>query len=94
MIEDLGVFFGPPFAEKVLVSGGGSFPVIVQAPFVGVGEVAAVESAAISLECKSADVSKFSVKHGTALTLNAEAYIVRGIEPDGTGVTVLRLEKP
>jgi hypothetical protein len=31
--------------------------------------------------------------HGTTLVIGATTYKVRGIEPDGTGVTLLRLEK-
>jgi hypothetical protein len=31
---------------------------------------------------------------GDTLTIDATAYIVRNIEPDGTGVTRLRLQAP
>jgi len=33
-----------------------------------------------------------SAAHGQALVIGAATYKVRGVEPDGTGVTVLRLE--
>lgn len=39
----------------------------------------------------TADVS--SVVHGTLVVINAVNYRVCGIEPDGHGVTVLRLER-
>lgn len=41
--------------------------------------------------CASADVA--SVVHGTAVTISAVNYKVVGVEPDGTGMTLLRLEK-
>lgn len=34
------------------------------------------------------------VAHGQAITINAIAYTIRGVEPDGTGLVLLRLEKP
>ncbi|MBK7592226.1 MAG: hypothetical protein IPI27_13395 [Betaproteobacteria bacterium] len=33
-----------------------------------------------------------SAAHGQTLVIGASTYKVRGVEPDGTGVTVLRLE--
>lgn len=41
--------------------------------------------------CVAADVS--TVVHGTALTVNSTEYAVVGVQPDGTGMTVLILEK-
>ena len=37
--------------------------------------------------------SASSAAHGQNLVIGATTYKVRGVEPDGTGVTVLRLEK-
>lgn len=34
-----------------------------------------------------------SAVHGQSLVIGATTYTVRGVEPDGTGVTVLRLEE-
>lgn len=34
-----------------------------------------------------------SVAHGQELVIGAKTYKVRGVEPDGTGVTLLRLEE-
>lgn len=42
--------------------------------------------------CATADVS--AAAHGQTLTIGSTAYTIRGVEPDGTGITVLRLEKP
>ena len=39
----------------------------------------------------SADVS--AVSSGTSITINAVAYTVTAIEPDGTGLTRLRLQE-
>lgn len=37
--------------------------------------------------------SASSAAHGQSLVIGATTYRVRGVEPDGTGVTLLRLEK-
>lgn len=50
-----------------------------------------VSGSAPVFTCATADVT--SVVEGTAITISAVGYTVRGIEPDGTGVTLLRLEK-
>ncbi len=34
-----------------------------------------------------------AVAHGQSLVIASTTYKVRGVEPDGTGVTLLRLEK-
>jgi hypothetical protein len=34
-----------------------------------------------------------SAAHGQALVIGSTTYKVRGVEPDGTGITMLRLEK-
>lgn len=41
--------------------------------------------------CRTADVS--TAAHGQTLVINAVTYKIRGVEPDGTGITLLRLEK-
>lgn len=50
-----------------------------------------VESSGPIYTLPSADAA--SAFHGTTLAIGATTYKVRGIEPDGTGITVLRLEK-
>lgn len=49
-----------------------------------------VGGASPQLLCASADVA--SVVEGAAVTINAISYTVAEIHPDGTGVTVLKLE--
>lgn len=42
------------------------------------------------LRCRTTDVSTAIV--GTAVVVNELSYLVRGVQPDGTGMTVLILE--
>jgi hypothetical protein len=87
--EDLSAFFGD-FSQSIRIQRGGTFRAILEAEYAPVGEVAEVDSAAYSLTCKSADLT--GVGHGTILEIECVEYVVRSVEPDGTGVTVLRLE--
>lgn len=41
--------------------------------------------------CKTADVS--AVAEGSLITINGSSYAVTDIQPDGTGVTMLMLER-
>jgi hypothetical protein len=91
MKEDLSAFFGD-FASEVRSSLGRTFSAILESEYAGVGEMPETDSAAYSLICKSADLSTANVGHGSVLTIECVEYVVRSVEPDGTGVTVLRLE--
>lgn len=57
----------------------------------GYGEIYGIDSAKPSFQCASSAVA--AVTRGTAVTVNAVSYTVAGIEPDGTGLTMLRLDK-
>lgn len=57
----------------------------------GYAEVQGIESEAPLLMCRTSDVA--SVAHGDAVTVNSTSYAVRGIQNDGTGVTILVLEE-
>jgi hypothetical protein len=48
-----------------------------------------VESSEPTLLARTADVS--SLAHGDTLTISAVNYTVRGIQPDGTGMTQIML---
>jgi hypothetical protein len=48
-----------------------------------------VESTEPTLLARTADVS--SLAHGDTLTISAVSYTVRGIQPDGTGMTQIML---
>ncbi len=41
--------------------------------------------------CRTADVA--SAAHGQTLAVGADTYKIVGVEPDGTGITLMRLEK-
>ena len=49
-----------------------------------------VEGAAPQFQCAAASVP--SVAHGQSLVIGARTFKIVGIEPDGTGVVILRLE--
>lgn len=49
------------------------------------------ESSMPRLTCRTSDVA--SAAHGQAVTVGASSFEVVGVEPDGTGVTVLMLER-
>jgi hypothetical protein len=48
-----------------------------------------VESSEPTLLARTADVS--SLAHGDTLTISSTSYTVRGIQPDGTGMTQIML---
>lgn len=54
--------------------------------------LAGVESSGPAFECAEADVP--AVAHGSTLTIDAVAYTVRGVQPDGHGWVRLKLEAP
>ncbi len=88
-LDDLAVLFRD-FGTTVQ-AGAGTFSAIYDAEFVGVGAESPVESIGPALTCRSSDVA--ALAHGATLTVGGASFVVRGIEPDGTGITVLRLER-
>jgi hypothetical protein len=50
-----------------------------------------IESTVPQVQVKSADVS--SATHGELMTINSVVYKIIGIQPDGTGMTLLLLSK-
>lgn len=50
-----------------------------------------VESLGPAATCKSSDVS--AAAHGDTLTVDSVTYYIKGIHPDGTGITLLILSK-
>lgn len=89
--EDLTVYFDPANGFAVNASlGGATVPVIFDAQ--GQSALAGfVETAGPQCIAKSQDVA--SVTQGSAITINAVAYTVTGVEPDGTVLTTLQLRK-
>lgn len=90
MREDLSVFLAD-FAETVTLTNGKTFKAVRSADFVEVGDSGAgVESSAPTFLARTADV--VGVAFGTVVELDNVQYVVRGVQPDGTGMTALRLE--
>jgi len=54
-------------------------------------EVHGIEGVRPVFTCDESDVS--SIAHGDALTIKTVSYKVAGVQPDGTGLTSLILEK-
>ena len=65
-----------------------AFDVVFDAPSAQAGFVADIGPQA---HCQTADVA--DVEWGSGITINGTAYTVTGIQPDGTGVTVLQLRE-
>ena len=54
-------------------------------------DIYSMDGLAPSMQCATSDVS--TAMRGTAVVVNSVSYTVAGIEPDGTGMTRLVLEK-
>jgi hypothetical protein len=88
--EDLSAFFDVSngFAVNATLAGGGVVPVIFDRAYVGLlGGM--VETSGPQAMAKTADVS--TVAQGSTLVILGTTYTVTGVEPDGTGITVLQL---
>ncbi len=75
------------FAEQATV-GGTVISAIFDAEY---GEALWVSGTSPAIWCKSSDVDEVEV--GDAVTVSGGSYAVAGIEPDGTGLTVLKLQR-
>jgi hypothetical protein len=86
--EDLDVFFDPTeFADDVTFKGGAIAGIFDDAYFEGQG----IQGSQPVFTCRSLDVS--SARRGDILIRSGVEYKVTSVEPDGTGVTLLKLEK-
>jgi hypothetical protein len=88
-VEDLSTFFDTTtgFAVSATVLGQ-TVPVIFDKAYFGaMGGL--VEST--GPQCLAQTSTVASVVQGTAIVINATTYTVTGVEPDGTGITVLQL---
>jgi len=54
------------------------------------GDEFGVQSTAPAFSCPSAKIPL--IAHGDTLTIDSKGYTVRGVQPDGTGMTVIILE--
>lgn len=93
MIEDLDDFLDPDeFAVVALWKGSGRVIGIFDNEYalLPLG-LPGVESNQPQFLCKAADVP--GVMHGQSLDVNDTAYIIRGVQPDGTGMVRLIIER-
>jgi hypothetical protein len=91
--EDLTAFFSTDdFAVSALYNGTTTINVILYTAYYeeNMGRVGFEGSAPVAL-ARTADVP--GVAHGVSLVIYGVTYSVVGVEPDGTGLTTLRLEK-
>jgi len=80
------------FGTVVTKADTSTFTGIFDAEFISIDPNATVgyEGSNPMLMARTADVD--DLVHGSALTISGASYEVVGIEPDGTGITVLQLE--
>lgn len=70
----------------------GSFVGVFGNEYVGIGDgVADVESSGPAVTCRTSDVDTLKILKGDRLTIDGDYYTVIGHQPDGTGITVLRV---
>jgi hypothetical protein len=89
--EDLSAFFDTAngFAQNATLLGGAVMPVIFDNAYQG-SMGGFVESTGPQCVAKTADVA--ALVQGSTITVNAIAYKVAIVQPDGTGLTTLQLE--
>ena len=66
---------------------------VLEREYLGVGDDAPVDSNAPRLTVRTAEAQRAGIGHGAVLTIEGETYVVRGVQPDGTGMTVCVLEE-
>lgn len=88
--EDLTVFFNEDdFAVAATLQGVAVSGIFDEDYVEPLGNV--VEGKAPTFQCAASAVP--SVAHGQSLVIGARTFKVRGVEPDGAGVVLLRLEE-
>ena len=88
--EDLSVFFNEDdFAVAATLQGVAVSGIFDEEYTEPLGNV--VEGKTPIFQCRAADVP--SVAHGQTLVVGGRTFKVRGVEPDGTGVVLLRLQE-
>lgn len=71
----------------------GTFTGLLESEFVQVGEIP-VDSTSPQLSARTSDVRAAGVSVGIALVIEGEQYIVRSMQNDRTGMTLMLLEGP
>lgn len=79
------------FADACTVGGSTLWGVFTQANSDALG----VDGTRPTLLVKDASVSALSIAYGTSITITrlSQAFVVRSLQPDGTGMTLLILEE-
>jgi hypothetical protein len=73
---------------------GGRLTGVLDREYLAVGDEVEVDSSAPRLFVRTDEARRARVEHGSTITVEGEVYVVRGIQPDGTGMTVCVLEAP
>jgi hypothetical protein len=90
--EDLTVFFNPAdFAVAALYNGAITVNGIFYAEYVEALGANVVAGTGPVFQCAAADLP--AIAQGDTLVIGATTYKVVGIEPDGTGLLLLKLER-
>lgn len=91
LTEDLSVFFDPTaFGVTAILNNSISVNGLMDLAYAEpLGNL--VEGSTPVFTCAAIDVG--TVAHGASLTVSGRDYKVVGVEPDGTGIVVLRLER-
>lgn len=78
---------------QTVVHSGGNFTAIFDKEFIEVDpdQERGIASNMPILTCRDSDIA--AVTYGDTVTTGGTGYTVQGVEPDGTGMTVLILEK-
>lgn len=91
-VEPLAAFFATSgFGQAVTVNGASLNAIFENGYRAGNIGLAGMAAYGPTLLCRTADLSADPV--GQAAVVNATNYVVAAHEPDGTGVSVLRLER-
>lgn len=90
--DALSMLRGFPGVGSVSVSSPrGTFCAIFENLYFGDGDPP-VETSRPQLQARSSDVQRLDLRAGVVLTIGADRYVLRAIQPDGTGMTLLGLE--
>lgn len=93
LTDDLSIFTSTnDFAAAAALNGTTAINVIFDAAYEAINlQTGEVEGTAPVAICKESDVS--GVSHGDTLLVNGTTYHIRGVRPDGTGLTTLILSE-
>lgn len=88
--EDLSVFFNTSEFAQPATIGGADYNVIFDKAYTG-ALAGLVESTGPQMLIATVDATAAALTHGTVVVIAGTSYTVAGVEPDGTGATVVQL---